>query len=256
MLLSVPRFALAALLAVAACAEPAPRAPSDGAPSDDAPSDGAPSDSAFALLRDADPAMLGEAFERLGGRAYTITRRTEQLGEDGAPIASHTLTLRVTPSGTEVLAADSSGAFDFGGFERFADRRRAGPSAAPPVLPTDPAYLEPQGREAFAFEPAGDTLIGDRRVRIAAVRARPGEGDDQPLRAARLYVDAAGAVVGAIVDRRQESVLFGEASRRTLFLRPSPDGWLPDRLTVASEVRAPLVAPRRFRLDERYAYDG
>lgn len=242
----VPRFALVLLLAATACAEPAPPSPNAAAPPDPA----------FALLRDADLAALQNAFERLDGRTYVVERTTEQLGEDGAPVASHTITLRVTPRGTEVLAADSSGAFEFGGFERFAGRRGGGTNTAPPVLPTDPAYLDPQGREAFAFESAGDTLLGDRRVRVVAVRARPGEGDDQPLRSARLYLDAAGAVVGARVERRQESVLFGETSRRTLFLRPSPDGWLPDRLTVESEIRAPLTAPRRFRLDERYTYGG
>lgn len=242
----VPRFALVLLLSLTACAEP-------DLPS---PAADAPADSAFALLRDADPATLNEAFERLDRRAYVVERTTEQLGEDGAFIASHAVTLRVTPRGTEVVEVDSSGAFDFGGFERFADRRSGGPNTAPPVLPTDPAYLDPQGREAFSFEAVGDTLIGDRRIRIVTVRARPGEGDGQPLRAARVYLDAAGAIVGAIVERRQESVLFGETSRRSLFLRSSPDGWLPDQLTVASEIRAPLTAPRRFRLGERYTYGG
>ena len=244
----VPRLALVLLLAVAACVEPAPPSPTAAAPAD----------SIFALLRDADPATLEEAFTRLQTRTpYTVLTTTEQIGEDGAPVASHSVTLRVTPRGTEVLATDSSGAFEFGGFERFADRRNGGgANPASLVLPTDPAYLDPQGREAFSFEAIGDTLIGDRRVRIVAVRARPGEGDDQPLRAARLYLDAAGAIVGAHVERRQESVLFGETSARTLFLRPSPGGWLPDRLTVVSEIRAPLTAPRRFRLSERYTYGG
>lgn len=247
MLLPVPRFVLVLLLAVAACAEPAPTSPSAEAPAD----------SAFALLRDADPSALEAAFALLDAHVpYTVTTTVEQHGENGAPVASHTATLRVTPRGTEVVEADSSGAFDFGGFERFAKRRSDGTNTAPPVLPTDPAYLDPQGREAFAFEIEGDTLVGDRRVRVLTVHARPGEGDDQPLRTARVYLDAAGAVVGAIVERRQASVLFGETSRRALFLRPSPDGWLPDRLTVASEIHAPLTAPRRFRLDERYAYDG
>ncbi len=243
----VPRLALALLLAACGCAEPAPPSPAAVAPAD----------SAFVLLRDADPAMLDDAFVRLGERSHVVRRTTEQMDEDGRPVASHSVTVRVTPRGTEVVQADSSGAFDFGAFERFADRRRGDrTTTAPPVLPTDPAYLDPQGREAFTFEAEGDTLISDRRVRIVSVRARPGEGDDQPLRAARLYLDAAGAVVGAHVERRQASALFGETSTRTLFLRPTPDGWLPDRLTVASEINAPLTAPRRFRLAERYAYDG
>lgn len=243
----VPRLALLVLLAACGCAEPAPPSPTAGAPID----------STFALLRDADPAMLEDAFDRLGERTYVVERTTEQLDEDGDPVASHSVTVRVTPRGAEVVEADSSGAFDFGGFERFADRRRrGGTNTAPPVLPTDPPYLDPQGREAFTFEAEGDTLLGDRRVRVVRVRALPGEGDDQPLRAARLYLDAAGAIVGAHVERRQASALFGETSTRTLFLRPSPDGWLPDRLTVASEIRAPLTAPRRFRLEERYTYGG
>lgn len=243
----VPRLALLLLLAAGGCAEPAPPSPTAGASADPA----------FALLRDADSAMLEDAFARLGEHRYTVERTTEQLDEDGRPVASHSVTVRVTPRGAEVVEADSSGAFDFGGFERFADRRRGGgTSTAPPVLPTDPAYLDPQGREAFSFEAVGDTLLDDRRVRIVSVRARPGEGDDQPLRAARLYLDAAGAVVGARVERRQASALFGETSTRTLFLRPSPEGWLPDRLLVEAEVRAPLAAPRRFRLAERYTYGG
>ena len=237
------------LLALGACTEAPPASPG--------PDDPAERDSVFALLQSVNTNTFEAAFERLAATPYRVTTRTEQLGADGEVVASRSRTYSVTPRAAELVAADSSGAFDYGAFDRFASETEALPafaeSPAAHVLPAEPAYLDPRGRAAFLFETAGDTLLGDRRVRILTVRARPGEGDDQPLRAARLYLDTAGALVGARVERRQGSMLFEEASTRALFLQPAPEGWLPHRLSVASHIGAPLAAPRRFRLAWSYA---
>ncbi len=240
------------VVALGACSEQPPPAL--------APGESAARDSVLTLLRAADTNTFDAAFARLDKMVYQVTTRTEQIGENGEPVASHTRTYRLTRGTAERIAADSSGTFDYGGFSSFADRRRDeldfATSPAALVLPDEPAYLDPRGREVFTFALAGDTLLGDRRVRVLTVTARPGEGDDQALRTARLYLDVSGSLVGARVRRRQASALFGESSALVFFLQPTDGGWLPDRLSVDTEIRAPLTTPRRFRLDERYTFPG
>lgn len=243
-------LSLALLLTLAACAEPPPPAALTSA-------EAAERDSVLALLRTANTDAFDAAYARLGTMPFRVTTRTAQLDAEGDTTATHARTFRVTPDAAALVRADSSGDFDYGSFSSFADRRRAVPTFA--TNPADlvlgePAYLDPRGTEVFSFALAGDTTLGDQPIRILTVTARPDEGDEQTLRAARFYLDADGALVGARVQRRQASVLFGETSRLTLFLRPADTGWLPDRLAVTTEIQAPLAAPRRFLLDERYAY--
>lgn len=241
------------VLALGACSEQPPAAL--------APEAAAERDSVLVLLRAADTGAFDAAYARLADIPYRVSVRTEQLGAGAEPLAVHTRTVHVTPDGAERVTSDSSGAFDHGAFERFAERSQTHPAvAANPahLVLGEPAYLDPRGREVFTFTLAGDTLIGDQPLRILSVTARPGEGDEQALRSARLYLDADGTLVGARVRRMQESVLFGESSGLMLFLQPGTEGWLPHVLTVDSRISAPLTEPRRFRLSERYdvAVDG
>ena len=97
-------------------------------------------------------------------------------------------------------------------------------------------------------------MIGDRRVRVLAVDARPGEGDDQALRRARLYLDAAtGDLVGARLHRRMASLLFSETSDVLVMLHPVYDGWLPRLARFDTTLDALFTDERRFVLARRYS---
>lgn len=231
---------LLALLALAACSEapPEPAAPA------------AEADAALALLLAADRAPLDAAFERLEGLAYRLTSHFEQFDEDGRVVATYEETAEVAPGGARTLVrTDSSGALEAGDW---------GEPIANPVallLPEEPPYLGPRGPATFIFSLEADTALGGRRVRVVTVEPRPGEGDGQALRHARLYLEAeSGAVVGVRWRRTMESILFEEHSDFGVMLRPGPGGWLPQEARFETSVRAPLTAPRRFRLTR--TYDG
>ncbi len=231
------------VLLLAACAEEPPPALS--------PAEAAETDAVLDLLRAADP---GEPL-RLSSdssRSYELSEQIERLDAEGRVVASRSRRWRVGADGFRLLAADSTGTFG--------DEEGGRPTAPDPigrVLPEEPAFLGPRGRETYRFALAPDTALGGRPVRVAAVEARPGEGDDQALRAARLYLDAAtGRLVGATVRRRQASPLFGEESTLSAMLRPTPEGrWLPDRTRYDAAVRAPFSEPRRFRLTRQYTFE-
>lgn len=241
------------LLALAACKQPEPPPLS--------PDEVAVRDSALALLGTIDTERLSAAFERLDAFRYRVVTQTEQLG-DAAPTVQRTVTADVTPAADgpriDIVQTDSSGTFDFGRFDPFANDAAESPlpaeNPATLVLPEDPAYLDPRGREAFAFSFAPDTLLGGRRVQIVAIAAREGE-DDQALRRARLYIDrTTGVLVGVRLRRRTESVIFREASDTAVLLQPGPaDGWLPSLTRVETTLGALFTDQRRFRLTRRYS---
>jgi hypothetical protein len=243
--------ALLLLLLLAACDEPAPLALS--------PAEVAERDSVLAVLRAADPDALAAAFDRLDALPYTVETTTEQLGPAGEVGARRRVVAEVSPSAPAptVLESDSAGAFDWGAFGALAadDAERPLPSDNPAglLLSEDPPYLSPRGRETFAFRFAPDTLLGDQRVRVLAVDARPGDGDDQLLRHARLYVDAEGTLVGVHLRRRTESLLFSEASEATILLHPTRAGtWLPHLTRFDARVAALFTDRRHFRLQRVY----
>ena len=248
-------LALLLLLPLAACTE-APPEPL-------APADAAERDSVLAVLRTADTAALAAAFDRLDAFRYHVESRTEQFGADGRTEAARTVAAEVSPNAgaplTDVVLADSTGAFDYGAFAAFASEADENPlpgeNPATLVVPEDPPYLDPRGREAYQFRFAPDTLLGDRRVRVLTVDARPGEGDDKTLRRARLYLDpATGDLVGIRLLQRMESVLFSERSDASILLQPGPaGGWLPERTRFDTTLDALFTARRHFRLSRRYS---
>ena len=249
------RFAPLLLALLTACAEP----PSPSL----SPTDAAGQDSVLAVLRTLDGDALGAAFARLEqSTPYVVETRIEQLGADGMPVASQSRTLRVGASDAEIVAADSAGTFDYGAFGALSGSTvwEAGGGGVNPVslmLPEDPAWLDPRGREIFQFGTAPDTLLADRRVRALTVVARPGEGDDQPLRHARLYLDAeTHTLVGFRLHRRMDSVLFGERTDALVLLHPDSGGWRPHQARFVTTLAAPLTPPRRFRLTRRYVYSN
>ncbi len=211
----------------------------------------------LALLRTLDTELLSEAFDRLGREPFQLEVRAEQLGENGTATARQVRTFRTDRDGTTTVAADSAGAFDYGALGRLVDQPAWGdaPTGNPvaEVLPEEPAWLDPRGREAFRFGSASDTLLGGRRVRVLTVEART--GTETPLRRARLWLDAdMEALVGVRLRRELDSVLFGEASDAVLLLHPGPDGWRPHLARFETKLRAPLTAPHHFRLTRRYTF--
>ena len=245
-------FALTLLLPLlAACDEPPPLRLS--------PTEEAERDSVLTLLRTTDTDALAAAFDRLADLPYRVETTTAQLAPDGEVVAHRRLVAAVDPAAPppDVLEADSTGAFDWGALGALASDGAGAllPTENPAtlVLPDDPPYLDPQGREAFTFRFAPDTLIGGRRVRVLAVDARTGEGDDQLLRHARLYVADGGVLVGVRLQRRTESVLFTERSAATILLHPTSAGvWLPHATRYDATVGALFTDRRRFRLTRLY----
>jgi hypothetical protein len=243
-------FLLVPLLAACGGPDPAPLSPDELAARD----------SALALLADADDAPFANAFERLDAFRYRVVTQTEQLGE-ATPVAQRTVVAEVTPTADgpriDVVDDASTGAFDYGAFSVLTsdapERPLAVENPAPLVLPEDPAYLDPRGREAFAFGFAPDTVLGGQPVRIVTVDAREGE-DDEPLRSARLYLHrGSGALVGVRLQRRTESPIFTERSDATILLQPGPaGGWLPHYTRVETAVDALFADGRRFRITRRY----
>lgn len=243
-------FLLIPLLAACGGPDPAPLSPDEAAARD----------SALALLSAADTAPLADAFERLDAFRYRVVMQTEQLGE-ATPTARWTIVAEITPTAdgprTDIVDSDSTGTFDYGGFSALTSDASESPLAsenpAPLVLPEDPAYLDPRGREAYTFGFAPDTVLGGQPVQIVTVDAREGE-EDQALRRARLYLHRdSGALVGVRLERRTESLVFGERSDATIMLQPGPaGGWLPHHTRVEAAVDALFADSRRFRITRRY----
>lgn len=239
-----------AFLLVAACAD----APS---PEPMGPDSAAARDSVLAVLDRLDTDALVDAFDRTSAFRYRTEVRTEQIGDDGALLAGRTVVADLGPSAEpDVLRIDSTGSFAFGGFDLFAsptsDRVLPADNPAATVLPESPAYLDPQGREAFAFAFAPDTTLGDRRVRVLRIDARP-EAGDASIRHARLYFDpATDALVGVRLHQQTESFVFDAWSETSLFLQPVGGRWLPALVRHDVTLDAPFTADRRFRLLRAY----
>lgn len=243
-------FLLVPLLAACGGPDPTPLSPDELAARD----------SALALLADADDAPLAGAFERLDAFRYRVVTQTEQPGE-ATPTARRTVVAEVMPTAdgqrVDIVGDDSTGAFDFGRFSLLTsdalERPLAAENPAPLVLPEDPAYLDPRGREAFTFGFAPDTVLGGQPARIVTVDAREGE-EDQSLRSARLYLHHdSGVLVGVRLQRRTESIVFSESNDATIMLQPGPaGGWLPHYTHVETTVDALFAEGRRFQITRRY----
>jgi hypothetical protein len=241
---------LALMVATTGCAE---RTETEPLP----PTPVAEQDAVLALLRDLDRSVLDAAFDRLEIMPHVYTERLVQVDASGRPVATRIRTRQVEGGAARTVADETTGEFDLGVFGRFAspdDIDHLPTNPVPLILPMEPPYLGPRGREAYHFAFAPDTLIAGRTMRVVHVRARPGEGDDQELREAIMVVDpATNALVGVRVQRRQQSPMFGEESELTVFLEPGPDGtWLPASSRYALALRAPMTATRRFRLERVY----
>jgi hypothetical protein len=245
--------------------------PDTAAATGEAPPPSSPArDSALAVLERMDRTALDSSFARLRDRAYVRHTRLDRLGPGGAVRAWRTRTLRYAPEAgaapdrvaADRVAADSAGApgrAPLSGLASSANPQARLENPVPYALPDQPAYLSPRTREAFAYRLTADTLgFGPGRsavaVQVVEVRARPGAGDDQSIRYARLVVTRADrALVAASVVRAERTLFFREDSRFSLLLRPGPAGaWLPGLTRFRARVDVPFRAPRQFRTASAY----
>lgn len=221
--------------------------------------DPAARDSALAVLDGLDEAPFRTAFERLPERPHARYQRTAQRDAEGHLQAMIRRTFGYTPGrGLALLAADTSGAFDYGYLAGFADADATEPAAPgellDALLPEDPAYLAARTRSAFRYRLRPDTVLWQRPARVVEIRAAPGEGDGQNIRGARLYLDAeTGALVALALSRRGRALFFSETTDLFASLRPAPDGtWRPHLTHVRTRLDGPLRPPQRLETVTTY----
>lgn len=250
-ILSLPFVLLLALLP--GCTADAPPVPAEVPPAD-----AEATAEALAVLREADLGAVREAFARLPETPHTRYVRTTQRDDAGALLAAWARTMRFA-TGTEaptVVRVDSAGRFDFGYLGGFVEASAGtGTRADLPayLLPEDPAYLAPRSRESFRYALHPDTVLWGRPAHVVEVTARPGTGDEQPIRRARLYVDRdAGVVVALVLERRSTAFFFREDSRLYAALRPARGGWHPFLTRFDTRLRMPFRPPQRFRTVTAY----
>ncbi|MEM8598700.1 MAG: hypothetical protein AAGF99_02170 [Bacteroidota bacterium] len=213
---------------------------------------------ALPLLERLDRAALDSTFADLGRRPYRLTTKTAQLDSAGSVIGQRTEVVRIAPGAApEIVRVDSSGAFDFGGFARFAEADTLVARLASPlgrILPDEPSYLTPRGQESYAYA-LRDTTVAGQRLTLVDVAVRPGF-DDRRLRSVRFAVDdeeGRARIRAAHLVRFDRSVLFDADLDLDLTLASDSTGtWLPSSVTFTNRIDAPGTEARWFRVTRTY----
>lgn len=214
-------------------------------------------DSTLQALEQLQTDVFLQAFDTLSARRFTFDVRTVQYDGQGKPQARRFRRAAVLPSGEHrILQATDSGRFHIGMLTRFvAPDTSLSPSVptATNIVSDDPAYLSPRNREGYRFVEYPDTVAA-AAVKVIDVLARPGVGDDQTIRRARLMLDTATQqLLGMYVVRLQRGALFGEQSHFFARLRYHPrDGWLPDTTRYRSQLSFPFLSD--FQLEQATSY--
>ena len=215
---------------------------------------------ALELLAAADTSALRQAFSRLHDYAFTRRLRTEQYGQDTV-IAFAERVLRYAAGDTNghvvrVQAADTSGAFHFGLLGTFVGDDAPSPHLTDPIpnlLPDEPAYASARNRDAYRYQLLSDTLLDGRTVQRLDIQARPGEGDAQTLRYARLYIDRATRVLVALyLEQARNTVLFREQSHLYAQVRYTDGTWLPAQTRVWTQINTLFSPARQFQTSSSY----
>jgi len=223
-------------------------------------------DAVLAALQHMKQDALRQAFAGLPNYRYTLYTRTEQFDDTHhrTAFAEHVRHIDRRDGGRTytVLQADSGGTFNSSALGRFMTSGAEMPEAttlADYVLLEDPPYLAARNRDAFAYRFRADTLLGGLATQVIEVYARPNEeGKAQSIRRAHLYLDRdRDELVALYLERVEGSLLFGEASRLYLRIRPAPGGgWVPYQVQIRTHLRLPFRTPQRFRtLSTYYNYE-
>ncbi len=250
--MSIPRLCVVFLCTLAlfglGCGTPAPKQAA-GLP-DQA------QDSLITLLANLDRTLLRRAFAQLPEYTYRRTRQTAyfEAADDPAAVQTRTILFAGSPQARtlEITAENSSGALP-DGFSLDAAQEDTTALGAY-MLPEEPTYLTPRGREGYRFSRLPDSTLFGQAVQVLNVEALPGARTK--LRQARLYVEPGSqALVGLDVHRTDVSLMFGEQSHFRLFLQPGPRAaWLPAQTLVDTQIKAFLSAPKRFRTRTLYTF--
>ena len=212
---------------------------------------------AIRLLDSLRRGALQEAFANLPNVGYTRQVRTEQLDPAGGVVAWEERLVR-HPVGERprIQRRDSSGTFDLGMLGRFAEAEAPSPPTdlAQQILSEEPAFLTERNRYAFQYRLLPDTSLAGGPASVVAVRARPGpDGEQQPLRHTRLYIDKdTRQLVALRLHRVRHSLLFDEETRQYVRLRPltardDTNTWVPAEMRFETRMDMPLRPSRRFR---------
>ncbi|MEO1074649.1 MAG: hypothetical protein AAFX41_01645 [Bacteroidota bacterium] len=247
MRLTAPLLVLALLAALmAGCRDEVPPPPPDDRAA------------ALPLLERLDRAALDSTFADLARHPSRLTTETAQLDSLGTVLGQRTEVLRMVPGAApEIVRVDSAGAFEFGGFARFAEADTVVARLASPlgrILPDEPSYLTPRGQESYAYA-LSDTTVAGQRLTLVDVAVRPGF-DDRRLRRVRFTVedeDGGALIRAAHLVRFDRSVLFDADLELDLTLAPDSTGaWLPSSVTFTNRIDAPGTEARWFRVTRTY----
>jgi hypothetical protein len=218
-------------------------------------------ESAYTLLQDVQSNVLREAFETRATTRYLRRAETRQMDpKTGQRVASIEQLTRYDPTdngSTTVVEADSSGRFKLGLLSRLirpSSRPDIGQNPVPHILPDDPAYLSERGPSLYQYELLADSSIAGRSVTVARVSVSPEATDDQQVRTARFYVDqATNELVGVILHRRQQALLFSEETTIEVYLqRIGSDHWFPERTSYRTKLDIPFLSAKQLETDMHY----
>jgi hypothetical protein len=216
-------------------------------------------DSVWTVLNLLDRTAIDRAFSHLPTYAYTRTTRLEQPNAEGQILAMQEYSVSFDgPDHTpRLIQTSTNGAFSD---SFWSDDDEAGPTPedttalAGLMLSVEPVFLSSRGRESYSYRSLADTMWDQVAVRRLEVSARPGTGDGETLRNARLYLDAASnALIGMDVHQVLSSFLYEEDSRFHVQLQKGPDAvWLPRQWRVDTRIRTLFFEPLHFRRQAVY----
>lgn len=222
-------------------------------------------DSIFAYLTSIDQAAFTNSFDQLDEKTFTRYTRTEQFDGENFLIAFEERVIRHSGSATrrefDLIDHDSAGVFDYGYLRRFVSDSEISQDPmdfARRIVPEDPAYMSPRNRDAYAYRPLPDTLMGDVSARAIEIRARPELGDGQSIRLVRLYVDRdLDRLIAMYVERIDQAMWYREESLFYLHIRgTSDDRWMPYNTRFETRITIPFRSAQRFRTASTYyAYE-
>lgn len=210
----------------------------------------------FTRLQNLQTEPLRQAFAALHDDTFTAAVHLTQREANGALVANQQQRLFVLGADSvQVVSENAPGTFSFGVFSAFADE--ADPSVprldADQVLPDDPPYLAPRTREAYRYHQLADTLINGSQHHVYEVVARPETGDNQPIRRARFFVEPSENVLtGFYMQRREQALLYQEASQHFVRITPHGTGWAADSLRLQARIKTPFRPAERYEVAVSY----
>ena len=217
-------------------------------------------DSALTQLSNLNRHAIDRAFAHLPQLQYLHTQQFEQFDVQGDPMAYRRTSVQyrgsLTARTAEQTQVDTRGNFSTSFWGKQTDLLREDTtSLARLILPLEPAYLSPRGQETYHYQILSDSVLDGLEVHRIEVKARPGLGDQQPLRRVLLYFETTSdEVIGIHVERVQSSMLYDERSSFYLQLQAGPvANWLPHHVRLETRTQALFFDPLHYRRVSTYS---